>query len=353
VTEAQAQELADYYLLEADLMAELTGVAGYSQRAALELVGLSRASWHYRSSPRPPVAQVVPHAQRRAPGWLTGQETAAIVERIAAGFAEGKSVYQAYYEALDDGAPIASLASWHRLARAHLEAQRPVRRRRKHRASAIPQLEATGCLQVWSWDITKLPGPYRGENYDFYVTLDVFSRAIVGWRVEDRESDQLAADMFRTAFDASGAVPDVVHSDGGPSMTSKTVAELFRDLGIQTSRNRPRVSNDNPYSESAFKTGKYHPSYPRYFKSLEEARAWADQFVTWYNNIHRHSSLEGHTPASVHDGTWIAVHHRRQQALDELHRAHPHRFPRRPQARTPMATVTINRPKTHHRLQTG
>lgn len=208
-------------------------------------------------------------------------------------------------------------------------------------------------MQVWSWDITKLPGPYRGVTYDFYVTLDLFSRAIVGWRVEDGESDALAADMFRTAFTAHGAVPRVVHSDGGPAMTSKTVTVLLRDLGITTSRNRPRVSNDNPFSESAFKTCKYRPTYPGWFPSLDAARAWAGEFVTWYNTDHRHSSLEGHTPASVHDGTWAAVHHRRQQALDGLYAAHPHRFTRRPTAKTPLATVTINQPKTNHRLQTG
>lgn len=292
------------------------------------------------------------HTARRAPAWLSEAETQAILTAVAAAFAQGKSVHQAYYEALDADEPVASLSTWHRLARAHLEAQRPVRRRRTHRATAMPQFQATAALQVWSWDITKLPGPYRGVTYDFYVTLDVFSRAIVGSRVEDRESDQLAADMFRTAFAASGAQPQLIHSDGGPSMTSKTVTELFRDLGIATSRNRPRVSNDNPYSESAFKTGKYHPSYPGHFTSLEHARAWASEFVTWYNTTHRHSSLEGHTPVSVHDGTWISIHHRRQQALDALYAANPHRFTTPPRLKAPMASVTINHPKSDHRLQT-
>lgn len=352
MTEVQAQHLAEYYRLEETLMAELRSV-GFSQRSALDLLGLSRSTWHYRTRPRPTVPTPVPHAHRRAAHWLTTEETTVILEAITEAFAQGESVFETYYQALDAGDPVASLSSWHRLARAHLEAQRPVRRRRTRRTCAMPQFEATRALQVWSWDITKMAGPYRGVNYEFYVVLDVFSRAIVGWRVEEHESDDLAADMFRTAFAAAGAQPQIIHSDGGPSMTSKTVTELFRDLGIKTSRNRPRVSNDNPYSESAFKTCKYRPTYPAYFATLQDARDWATDFVTWYNTVHRHSSLEGHTPATVHDGTWTTLHQQRQQTLDDLYAAHPHRFTQPPQVKTPIATVNINQPKTTQRLQTG
>ena len=137
-------------------------------------------------------------------------------------------------------------------------------------------------------------------------------------------------------------------------MTSKTLTTLFRDLGIDTSRNRPRVSNDNPYSESLFKTAKYTPGYPRYFTTLEHARDWADTFVTWYNTEHRHSGLEGHTPASVHDGTWPqSTHHARQRALDQLHRQHPERFTSPPLAKTPLASATINHPNAGDRLHSG
>lgn len=352
MTEVQAQQLAEYYRLEATLMAELRS-AGFSQRGALDLLGVSRSTWHYRTHPRPAAAARVPHRERRAAHWLTEEEATAILTAITGAFAQGESVFQTYYQALDAGNPVASLSSWHRLARAHLEAQRPIRRRRQRRACAMPQFEAFGVLHVWSWDITKMAGPYRGVNYEFYVVLDVFSRAIVGWRVEEHENDDLAAEMFETAFAAAGARPQIIHSDGGPSMTSKTLTELFRDLGIETSRNRPRVSNDNPYSESAFKTYKYRPGYPTYFPSLQDARAWASAFVTWYNTIHHHSSLEGHTPASIHDGTWTTIHAQRQQTLDTLYAAHPHRFTRPPQIKTPLAAVNINQPKTTQRLQTG
>jgi transposase InsO family protein len=353
LNDGQRQQLQRFYQVEVDLMSALTGDGGWSQRAALDLLGLSRSTWYYRSSPRARTGTSVPHTARVAGHWLTQAERDAILVRLTAAFADGESVYQGFYEALDAGDPVASLSTWYRLAQAHLAAQRPVRRRRSHPARAIPQLCATRPVQVWSWDITKLPGPYRGVSYDFYVAVDVFSRAIVAWRVEDRECDDLAKEMFAAAFSRCDARPKVVHSDGGAAMTSKTLTELFRDLGIQASRNRPRVSNDNPYSESLFKTAKYRPGYPGWFPAIDDARAWAQRFVTWYNDQHRHSALEGHTPASVHDGSWITVHHARQATLDRLYQQQPNRFPRRPRVKTPLAAATINQPKPEDRLQTG
>lgn len=162
--------------------------AGLSQRRALALAGMSSSTWHYRKHPRRSVSNPVPHSQRRAEFWLAAHEQDRILTLLAAAFALGKSVYQAFYEALDAHDPVASLSSWYRLAR-RLEPQRPLRRRRTHRASAIPSLVATAPLQVWSWDITKLKGPYRGVCYELYVVVDVFSRMIVAWRVEEHEDD--------------------------------------------------------------------------------------------------------------------------------------------------------------------
>lgn len=326
--------------------------AGLSQRRALGLAGLSRSSWHYRTRPRPRVANPVPHTARRAASWLSGPERDAIVAKLGAAFEQGWSVYHGFYQALDAGDPVASLSSWYRIARA-LEPQRPTRRRARHRSSAIPALVADAPLQVWSWDITKLKGPYRGVSYELYVVVDVFSRMIVAWRLEEHEDDELARDMFQAAFDRHGARPQVVHSDGGPAMKSNTLTGLFRDLGVEVSRNRPRVSNDNPYSESLFKTAKYTPTYPAYFHSPEQARAWSERFVRWYNHQHYHSGLEGHTPANVHDGTWIQVHHQRVATMTALHAAHPERFTKPPVIKTPMAHVAINHEISTDRLQTG
>lgn len=352
MTEQQAQELAGFYDAEADLVAEMRAV-GWSQRASLEVIGLSASTWHYRRCPRPKTGRPVPHAARRCDTWLTDAETARIVAKLTVAFAAGDSVHQAYFEALDAGDPVASLKSWYRVAQRHLDPRRPARRHRKHRATAMPQWTANAAMQVWSWDITMLPGPYRGINYCLYAAIDVFSRTIVAWRVEDAEVDDLAAQMFDAALAGAQLRPRIVHSDRGPSMTSKTVAKLFDDLGITRSRNRPRVSNDNPFSEAWFKTAKYRLGYPPFFADLHHARTWAAGLIDWYNNRHRHSSLEGHTPASVHDGTWIQIHHQRQAVLDQLYQANPGRYPRPPRPRTPLSHVVLNQQQPGDRLQTG
>lgn len=341
-------------------MAEVTAAlvlalvaAGLSQRVALALAGMSRSTWHYRTRPRPRVVDPVPHTARTATSWLTAAEQDLILVELQAAFSSGESVYQAFYDALDAGEPVASLSSWYRIARARLSTQRPVRRTRKHRATAIPTLVVEAPLQAWSWDITHLKGPYRRVTYQLYLALDVFSRLVVAWRVEAHEDDELAREMFAEAFTRHDARPRVIHSDGGPAMTSKTLSGLFSELGIEISRNRPRVSNDNPYSESLFKTAKYAPTYPAYFTDISHARAWAADFIDWYNHRHHHAGLEGHTPADVHCGTWRAIHAQRVTAMEQLYAAHPQRFTQPPTIRTPMAQVAINHPTTDERLQAG
>lgn len=342
-----------FRVLEQDLVADLRS-AGLSQRKALALIGLSRGSWHARTTPAPAVVFPVPHTKRRAASWLSEAETAAIISMLAVAFAAGWSVWQAFYVALDRGSPVASISSWYRVARRHLDSDRPIRRTRNRGKSVMPQWDATAAMQVWSWDITKLKGPYRNIWYDFYVVIDVFSRKIVGWRIEDTESGELAEEMFQAAISAHGGViPKIVHSDGGTAMTSKTLTGFLRDLEIRFTKNRPRVSNDNPYSESWFKTAKYSPSIPHYFDDLDAARAWAATFVPWYNTEHRHTSLEGHTPASVHDGTWIEIHHRRQAVMDALAAANPDRYRKPIQVKTPYAHVALNTKTPEDRLTTG
>jgi len=327
--------------------------AGLSQRRSLTLAGMARSSWHYRCRPRARVSDPVPHTARRAGSWLSEPEREAITANLQAAFSLGRSVYHGFYTALDAGNPVACLSSWYRLAREHLQPHRPTRRRATARSSAIPSLLAQAPLQIWSWDITHLKGPYRRVTYQLYCVIDVFSRMIVAWRLEEHEDDDLAKAMFEAAFTVYDARPTVVHSDGGPSMKSNTLTGLFADLGIEVSRNRPRVSNDNPYSESLFKTAKYAPTYPAFFTSLDQARAWVEQFVPWYNHKHYHSSLEGHTPASVHDGTWKEVHAQRVTTMARLHAQHPERFTRAPVIKTPMAQVAINHKISDDRLQTG
>jgi hypothetical protein len=145
-------------------------------------------------------------------------------------------------------------------------------------------------MDAWSWDITDLHGPWRGVSFKAYSVMDIFSRKIVAWRVEEREVDDLAAEMFERAFGVEG-IPGAVHADSGASMRSNVVANLFADLGITKTHNRPRVSNDNPYSESSFKTMKYRPGYPGMFETIEAARAHMASYVLWHNSQHKHSGI--------------------------------------------------------------
>jgi transposase InsO family protein len=171
------------------------------------------------------------------------------------------------------------------------------RRQARHPARKRPELMATGPGQVFTWDITKLAGPARGLYYDAYVMIDIFSRYIVGWKVAATESAELAEGFIADVFTVHG-VPQVVHADRGTSMTSKKVADLLADLHVVRSHSRPHVSNDNPFSEAAFKTVKYHPSFPQRFGSIQDARAFCESSFTWYNHEHHHSGVGLHTPCA-------------------------------------------------------
>jgi transposase InsO family protein len=211
-----------------------------------------------------------------------------------------------------------------------------------------PASSADGPDQVWTWDITKLKGPWRGTYFDLYVMLDIFSRKVIHREVHYGESGDLAKAFMQHAIIANGgAKPRYIHADNGTSMTSKNVATLLTDLNITRSHSRPHVSNDNPFSEAAFKTLKYCPVFPGTFAALDDARAFSDVFFTYYNNEHRHSGIGLHTPASVHDGTAWAIQARRQQVLDGAFAARPDRFRgRRPLAPALPAKVWINKPRT-------
>ena len=285
----------------------------------------------------------VAHTQRRSEAWLRKEERDQIVAQLAREDLAHLSVGEAFAMVFDEGTYIASRRTWYRVAATEkLSGDR--RPTATHPPRSVPEQVAYQVADLWSWDITKLPTAIRGAFYEFYVALDVFSRYVVAWRVEEHEDDDLAKDMFTTAFERHRMRPVVVHSDGGPSMTSSTIKELFAGLKIETSRNRPRVSKDNPYSEAWFKTAKYAPFYPEIFTSIDQARSWADSFVDWYNTEHRHSGIADHTPESVFDGTWIDVHARRQATLDTAWRANPKRFTNRPTPPQLPTEVWINNP---------
>lgn len=294
--------------------------AGVSTRTAARLTGIARSSMD-RDRARP---SLLPPARRRPVNALSAAERAQLLAVLASDEFVDAAPAQVYAALLDQGVYLASIATMYRVLREHAQV-RERRRLARHPARTRPELVATGPQQVYSWDITKLKGPVKGVYFDAYVMIDVYSRYIVGVRVHARESGPLAEDMMRAVFDVHG-IPHVVHADRGTSMTSKSVAELLEDLAVTRSHSRPRVSNDNPYSEAWFKTLKYAPTFPDRFTGLAHARAFMTDFVAWYNEAHRHAGIGLHTPAEVHYGRHHAVRVVRKQTLTAARAVHPERF---------------------------
>ena len=245
---------------------------------------------------------------------------------------------------LDEGVYLCSISTMYRV----LAANRQVRERRRlarHPARAIPELVATGPGQVFSWDITKLPGPIKGKYFDAYVMIDIYSRYIIGAYVHAHESAVLAVEMMREIFGIYG-IPQVVHADRGTSMTSKTVAALLSDLEVTKSHSRPRVSNDNPYSEAWFKTLKFAPVFPERFGSLADARTFMASFVHGYNHVHRHTGIGLNTAADVHYGLAVGKATERSTVLATARIRNPERFSstRDPKILTIPDAAWINQP---------
>ena len=201
--------------------------------------------------------------------------------------------------------------------------------------------------QVWSWDITKLKGPAKWTCFHLYVILDIFSRFVVGWLIAPRESADLAEQLIAETVARHDVEAGMLtlHADRGASMRSKPVAALLVDLDVTKSHSRPHVSDDNPYSESQFKTMKYRPDFPARFGSIEDARAHCQQFFAWYNTVHRHSGIGYMTPCSVHYGHAMALREVREATLDAAFLARPDRFKgRRPQPHPLPSAAWINPP---------
>ena len=229
----------------------------------------------------------------------------------------------------------------------HLLPGHPGRRWTAAEDYAAPEPLSTAPKEVWSWDITKLLGPVKWTYFYLHVILDVFSRYVVGWALAERESAILAEQLIAATAAKQRIQPGTlsIHADRGSPMTSKPVALLLSDLGIIRSHSRPHVSNDNPYSESQFKTLKYRPDFPKSFGSIQDGRAFCRGFFPWYNDVHRHSSIGLCTPADVHHGRAEAVRDARALVLAAAYADHPERFVRKPPQPPVLPTATwINPP---------
>ena len=258
-----------------------------------------------------------------------------------------RSPRQVYATLLDEGRYLCHWRTMYRILKEHDEV-RERRNQLRHPRYKKPELLARGPNELWSWDITKLRGPRKWSYYYLYVIMDVYSRFVVGWMIAPREQATLAKELIETTCTRQGIARDqlTIHSDRGPSMTSKTVAQLMADLGVEKSHSRPYVSNDNPYSEAQFKTMKYRPDYPDRFGSIEDARQWARRFFRWYNEEHHHTGLALMPPKVVHFGQAEAVRQARSEVLSLAYQAHPERFVGgRPEVPKVPDAVWINKPQ--------
>jgi len=320
---------------------ELAPVVGRAR--ACRVLGWSRAT-HYRHR-RPPL-HGPPSPRPPSPRGLSQTQANEVVEALNSERFCDRAPAQVWATLLDEGTYLASISTMYRLlaARAQVRERRRVARRP---ALVKPELVATRPNQVWSWDITKLAGPYKWNWFHLYVILDVYSRYAVGWLVAPRESARLAEEFLADAIYDQGVGHGTlaIHADRGTSMTSKTVTQLLADLGVLQSHSRPHQSNDNPYSEANFKTLKYFPTFPRRFANIAAARSFVDRFFVHYNTEHRHSGIGLHTPADVHFGRADAVIQARQLVLDAAYAAHPQRFRRPPSAPPLPEPAWINRPE--------
>ena len=327
-----------------DAVTELTPIVG--RTPALSAVGVDRATWYrrHRTIPAPPRPDRVPRSQPRALSPVERKEVKALLDSDEFVDEAPRTVYA---KLLDQGTYLCSPSTMYRILREHDEV-RERRRQATHPAHKKPELIATRPNEVWSWDITKLHGPEKWTYFYLYVILDIWSRYVVGWMLARAERTELARMLIAESIERQGVRRDqlTLHSDRGSPMIAKPVAHLLADLGVTKSRSRPHVSNDNPYSESQFRTFKYRPDFPDRFGSYEDGRAHCGRFFRWYNEDHRHSGIGLHTPADVHYGRAEAINGQRGVVLLDAYAEHPERFVRRPPTPPALPAVAwINQPK--------
>jgi putative transposase len=306
-------------------------------------LGVSTASYYRRCQPQPAAVASRPSPPRTLPA----AERTAVLDLLHEPRFVDLAPAQVYAGLLDDERYVCSERTMYRILDAHQEV-RERRDQRRHPGYAAPQLLATAPNQLWSWDITKLLGPAKWTYFYLYVILDVFSRYVVGWMVAHRERASLAEKLIRDTCARQAIVPGqlTIHADRGSSMTSKPVALLLADLGVIKSHSRPYVSDDNPFSESQFKTMKYRPQFPDRFGSMVDARAFCQAFFPWYNTAHHHSGIGLLTPSEVHHGLADQRIANRARVLARAYAAHPERFVGGlPQPPARPTEVWINPPK--------
>jgi len=308
--------------------------------ALCKAFGEPRASWYRTRRPRIVCAEPRQSARR-----LSQVEEHQVLETLNSGRFRDMAPGEIYAILLDEDRYLCSERTMYRiLGRQHQSTERLQSPARK---SSRPELLATQPNELWSWDITKLKGPRKWTYYYLYKIMDVFSRYVVGWMISYRELGADAAGLISDTCLKQGIAAGqlTIHADNGSSMTSKTVGMLLADLGVTKTHSRPHVSNDNPYSESAFKTLKYRPDFPERFMMIEDARSFCREFFQWYNHEHRHSGIAMLTPESVHYKYYPELLQQRAVTLAHAHERHPERFVKgKPIVKQMQNAVWINKP---------
>lgn len=314
----------------------------YGLKAICQGLGVAPASYYRWQSPRTGAREVSRHARA-----LSGEERQGVVAVLNEERFCDQAPAEVYATLLDERRYLCSERTMYRVLAEHQE----VRERRdqlRHPSYAAPELIATRPNEVWSWDITKLLGPSKWTYYYLYVILDIFSRYVVGWMLAYRETAVLAERLIGQSLERQGVEPGklTLHADRGSAMTSKAVAWLLAELGVTKTHSRPHVSNDNPYSESQFKTMKYRPEFPHRFGCFEDSRNFCTEFFHWYNDEHHHSGLGYLTPHEVHFGLAEQCRQKRVLVLREAFEKNPERFVRGlPKPPALPEQVWINKPK--------
>ena len=311
--------------------------------SACDALSVSRASF-YRWR-RPTIKPLL--TPRKSPRALSVAEGQAVLAALHSERFADLAPPQVYAKLLDGGVYLCSSRTMYRL----LGQAGEIKERRnqlRHPTYQRPELLATMPNQLWSWDITKLRGPAKWTYFYLYVVFDVFSRYTVAWMIAPHESGNLARKLIAQAVDQQNIPPGQLklHADNGSPMTSKTLTLKMADLGVVKSHSRPHISNDNPYSESQFKTLKYRPAFPDRFGCIEDARLFCQSFFEWYNTEHQHSGIAWLTPQQVHYGQADQLIQLRRQALDLAFAKFPERFVRHAPQPAPLPeAVWINPPQ--------